>query len=337
MLLLIPELLTQESLAVVAAFGEDRVVGVPAVSDLTCADVLSMAGAESVVGVWGGGGGVAALGQLLEGIGQWCDQLASGELDAAVIFAVDGVPSVLQARVPAALRPWLQWWGAADLLLIARERLLQDSGGGLSAVVAGGRLVGTAVRHAVGESRAEKLAAVTPGAVPCSGLFSVGQLQRAIDLVIGECGLRGAAAKCFAAGLLLYWDHADESHQISQTMEGRGNPRTADYWHGIMHRREPDPGNAGWWFRRVGEHPVLQQVGGSLLGWLRELGAGAGVIARAGRLVSGGRLDPIRLIELSTEVRRSGGAVGGMSEAEQTLRLVQHLEMLQLLLWELPG
>ena len=60
MLLLIPELLTQESLAVVAAFGEYRVVGVPAVSDLTCADVLSMAGAESVVGVWGGGGGVAA-------------------------------------------------------------------------------------------------------------------------------------------------------------------------------------------------------------------------------------------------------------------------------------
>ncbi len=54
MLLLIPELLTQESLAVVAAFGEDRVVGVPTVSDLTCADVLSMAGAESVVGVWGG-------------------------------------------------------------------------------------------------------------------------------------------------------------------------------------------------------------------------------------------------------------------------------------------
>jgi hypothetical protein len=56
------------------------------------------------------------------------------------------------------------------------------------------------------------------------------------------------------SGLYLYFCAYDESHSLSQdipTAEG-------SFWHGIMHRQEPDPGNAGYWFRRVGQHPIFQ-------------------------------------------------------------------------------
>jgi hypothetical protein len=60
-----------------------------------------------------------------------------------------------------------------------------------------------------------------------------------------------------AAGLWLRFDFLDESHRISQ--EDEGNPER-DFWHAIMHRREPDPSNSKYWWRRVGPHPVLEQL-----------------------------------------------------------------------------
>ena len=42
------------------------------------------------------------------------------------------------------------------------------------------------------------------------------------------------------------------------------DPKTheGEFWHAILHRQEPDPGNAAYWFRRVGQHAVYPEVGG---------------------------------------------------------------------------
>lgn len=58
------------------------------------------------------------------------------------------------------------------------------------------------------------------------------------------------------AGLWLLHDFLDESHSISQA----DHSAEGSFWHAIMHRREPDPSNSKYWWRRVGPHPVLKQL-----------------------------------------------------------------------------
>ncbi len=63
-------------------------------------------------------------------------------------------------------------------------------------------------------------------------------------------------AHCCAAGLWLLVDDLDASHAMSQEIH------TADgsLWHGIMHRREGDFGNAKYWFRQAGLHLVYAEL-----------------------------------------------------------------------------
>src|SRR2546430_2293455 len=70
----------------------------------------------------------------------------------------------------------------------------------------------------------------------------------------GKVANREMAEACLA-GVWLLHDFLDESHKISQSIE----TATGSIWHGIMHRREPDYGNAKYWFHRVGAHPVFKQ------------------------------------------------------------------------------
>lgn len=58
------------------------------------------------------------------------------------------------------------------------------------------------------------------------------------------------------AGLLLYFSCFEECHRLAQDIH---NPE-GSYWHAIVHRQEPDSGNAAYWFRRVGAHPVFQDL-----------------------------------------------------------------------------
>ena len=55
------------------------------------------------------------------------------------------------------------------------------------------------------------------------------------------------------AGLALLWhDHWEQAHDAAQSHEGETDH---DLLHAILHRRETDYGNAGYWFGQAGEHP----------------------------------------------------------------------------------
>lgn len=60
-----------------------------------------------------------------------------------------------------------------------------------------------------------------------------------------------------SAGLLQILDFWGASHEAAQEADDLGESSFSPYWHAIAHRREPDFGNAAYWFRRVGRHPVL--------------------------------------------------------------------------------
>jgi hypothetical protein len=69
-------------------------------------------------------------------------------------------------------------------------------------------------------------------------------------------------ARAVRSGLLLWNDSLDLAHALAMS-EGESDQltgQTLDYWHAIMHRREPDYPNSGYWFRRVGAHPAFPAV-----------------------------------------------------------------------------
>lgn len=129
-----------------------------------------------------------------------------------------------------------------------------------------------------------------------------------------------------AAGLHLLYDDLDGSHSLSQTIEGRGKNHNGDYWHAIMHRREPDYDNAKYWFRRVGAHPVLAE----LPAVLERVGteAASPELGRwQNRLVKHGTWDPFAFVDACEAAAEHPDD----SEFRQALEEIQHFEMLHLL------
>jgi len=126
------------------------------------------------------------------------------------------------------------------------------------------------------------------------------------------------------AGLLQVNDFLDASHEFSQSVQGGGVHSAGDYWHAIMHRREPDYSNAKYWFRRVGRHPIFPE----LAEYAETLFQSSPEIrSRWGdRLIGGGEYDPFAFVDLCQS------AAGSNSDDLTTFaRQLQWWEMLLLL------
>ena len=112
------------------------------------------------------------------------------------------------------------------------------------------------------------------------------------------------AGACLA-GLWLRFNCLDESHGVSQEL----HTPEGSFWHAILHRREPDPGNSKFWWRSVGSHPVLRQL-----------------VEQAPAL-GYGYTDPFTFVDYCERMRGKGG------NDEQVAERVQELEWRLLFDW----
>ena len=76
---------------------------------------------------------------------------------------------------------------------------------------------------------------------------------RRASTAIRDAIARAAIPDSARAGLYLYAGYWDEAHETAQDI----HTPDGSYWHAIVHRQEPDAGNASYWFRRVGKHPIF--------------------------------------------------------------------------------
>ena len=58
------------------------------------------------------------------------------------------------------------------------------------------------------------------------------------------------------SALLLWHDHLEASHEISQCL----NSKDGCFLHALMHRREPDFPNAKYWLNRTGQYKAYSEI-----------------------------------------------------------------------------
>ena len=94
------------------------------------------------------------------------------------------------------------------------------------------------------------------GPGPRDGVMPLEKLNATVDETLAGSKLPGTSQELIR-GLILLWHNIFEpAHEIAQAIE---NP-DGSFLHGVLHRREPDYGNAAYWFRRVGRHRSFAEI-----------------------------------------------------------------------------
>ncbi|MDK3157158.1 hypothetical protein QPK87_11290 [Kamptonema cortianum] len=142
-----------------------------------------------------------------------------------------------------------------------------------------------------------------------------GQIARAIEKIPAQDVMMQKACE---SGLWLICGFLDKSHTLSQEID----TPTGAFWHGIMHRREPDASNAAYWFDRVGPHAVFPRIAAAVADLLR---SEPEQIAQTEFQALAKKWDPFSFIGLCEKFRDSG------EPGEWLCRKIQFAECRQLL------
>lgn len=129
--------------------------------------------------------------------------------------------------------------------------------------------------------------------------WSLAEVIRRTDEALAAAPLDDEAASLVRSLVLLWHDHLDASHELSQDLHSADG----SFLHGLMHRREPDFGNAAYWFRRVGDHPVYPRLADQV----------AALPDRSefkSKLTAGGRWQPLAMIDACEAVEVEAADAG---------------------------
>src|SRR5258706_7044900 len=159
------------------------------------------------------------------------------------------------------------------------------------------------------------------GPHPRPGVQPETSLNRALDELFRRGKLPAQRQQLIRALVLLWHDHLEAAHVIAQDIENADGA----FVHGIMHRREPDYGNAKYWFHRVDKHPAFPEIASRVSALLEAKGE---TDLRA-KVIPRGEWDPFAFVDACE--RGSRKPVSG--EHARMLREVQATESLVLLDW----
>ena len=155
------------------------------------------------------------------------------------------------------------------------------------------------------------LKAIDTGDLPALGpekrasAKSIAALGQAVDAL----GLGSSTSNLARSAALLWHDHLDASHDVSQDLLSADG----SFLHGIMHRREPDYPNAKYWFRRAGDHPCYPGLAGQVAAYLGVTGNEA----LAKRLVPGGQWDPFAFVDAVESAMHNGQHVDALQNVQR--------------------
>jgi hypothetical protein len=143
-------------------------------------------------------------------------------------------------------------------------------------------------------------------------LTPAGPWDADLNRTLGAWAAGTQAERCLKAALHLWNDDLWACHDLVQDEPDEAGA----YLHGVLHRREPDAGNASYWFHRVRPHPLFPE----LLSAARELASGGPDLGAIGKdLAAMTSWDPFRMIRWCDESRRE--------EDRRFLRALQAVEL----------
>ena len=147
-----------------------------------------------------------------------------------------------------------------------------------------------------------KKAIVTPdppmlGPQRRGGTKSEPEINQALDLFFSTQNLRESRKPLLRSAALLWHDHLNESHTISQGIE----MRNGSWLHGIMPRREPDYRNAKYWFRRATPHDAFPELARRVAALLQNN-------ALSERLIKDGEWQPFAFVDECERAEQAGDA-----------------------------